>query len=378
MPALKEITVFTNGSPEKLSTFSNVPFFFIKTLREKGIRVNTVNIEPIAQWGKLWNRYMLRLIRILIPGSTYSYDRTRINEWSMDMKIAKAVGNYPNAQANVFLTFIANGKKQSSLPSILVSDWSYEYVLRNFWDQEPDFLQKRAILRQNAILEGADHIFCLFPGSMREMRDQYKRPQIHYLGNFLNCFESPPRDILEKKKDSYKILFIGKSHYKEGAEILLKVFQKLKPLYPKYELDIIGMNKEDLGQIPEGVRVHGYLDKEKLEDRTMFYHLLENARVFINTNPKWGAFSSTLEALFFYTPIIISPYEEFILNFGREIPFGIFCPESNEEKLFSGIQEIMNASNYLELCQNAHETVKTFTWESVCKNLFTRIGFEIV
>jgi hypothetical protein len=43
---LKEINVFTYGNASKLSTWSNVPYFFTETLEEKGIKVNRINIQP--------------------------------------------------------------------------------------------------------------------------------------------------------------------------------------------------------------------------------------------------------------------------------------------------------------------------------------------
>jgi hypothetical protein len=43
---LKEINVFTYCNASKLSTWSNVPYFFTETLEEKGIKVNRINIQP--------------------------------------------------------------------------------------------------------------------------------------------------------------------------------------------------------------------------------------------------------------------------------------------------------------------------------------------
>jgi hypothetical protein len=44
MIKIKEITVFTIGDSKKMSTWSNVPFFFTETLISKGVKVNRVDI----------------------------------------------------------------------------------------------------------------------------------------------------------------------------------------------------------------------------------------------------------------------------------------------------------------------------------------------
>ena len=43
---MNEITIFTYGDSNKISTWSNVPYFFTTTLEKKGIIVNRINIRP--------------------------------------------------------------------------------------------------------------------------------------------------------------------------------------------------------------------------------------------------------------------------------------------------------------------------------------------
>jgi len=379
MSLMKEVNVYTNGEPEKLSTFSNVPYFFIQSLRKLNIKVNPINIEPNAVWGKNWNRFILRLIRLIIPNSMFAYDRTTLNDWDTRRKIRKAVKEYPNSQAEIFLTFIANAKGISKAPTVLLSDWNYEYVIEHFWEKKPDFFQKRAIRRQDKLMNDSDHIFFLFPGSMRIMQEKYKNPQIHYLGNFVNCLLEPKKsqESIEKKKQSRDLLFIGKNHYKEGALTLLEAFKSIREKYPDWVLHIIGMQAKDFDSLPEQVICYGYLDKEKEEEKLKFYELLERSKLFINTSPKWGAFSATLEALYFYNPIVVSPYDEFLENFGEKPNFGLYCSQNDPETLKKTILDILESDQYEKLCQNAHEAVKDFTWDRVSERVIQEIGFQI-
>ena len=59
-------------------------------------------------------------------------------------------------------------------------------------------------------------------------------------------------------------------------------------------------------------------------EREKYYNLLKSARVLINPASKWGGYSSTIEAMYYGCPIIVSPYDDFIEEFGKLIPFGYY------------------------------------------------------
>ena len=52
------------------------------------------------------------------------------------------------------------------------------------------------------------------------------------------------------------------------------------------------------------------------------YEPFKKAKVFINTTPKWAAFSASIEAMYFYIPVVVTPYDEFTKTFGEHIEFG--------------------------------------------------------
>src|SRR5215831_14407914 len=68
--SIREITVFTNGDSGQISTWSNVPYFFIETLKTKGIKVNRVDLNPDRLLGKLWDKTMGRIVRHILKGHT--------------------------------------------------------------------------------------------------------------------------------------------------------------------------------------------------------------------------------------------------------------------------------------------------------------------
>ena len=149
---------------------------------------------------------------------------------------------------------------------------------------------------------------------------------------------------------------------------MVHAFHQLKKDYPNLSLDMIGLEYNEFGsdfrdQLKDGVNCYGYLDKGKENERKLYYSLLENAKIFVNTTPKWGAFSATLEAMYFYIPVIVTPYKEFVETFGMEIGFGCYCENNSVDLLCASIRKILNHPSYDTLCINAHESVKDFTWD---------------
>jgi glycosyltransferase involved in cell wall biosynthesis len=207
------------------------------------------------------------------------------------------------------------------------------------------------------------------------MKERYKNKNIFHLGNVINSLhEVTNSQILEKKTNSKSLLFIGSKKYLEGAQCLVRAFHELKKDYPNLSLNIIGMNESDLGdQLNEGVNCYGYLDKGKNNERELYYSLLQDAKIFVNTTPQWGAFSATLEAMYFYIPVIVTPYKEFVETFGMKIGFGCYCEKNSLDLLCANIKTIFNHPSYSTLCVNAHESVKDFTWSAYIDKMLKTI-----
>jgi len=199
------------------------------------------------------------------------------------------------------------------------------------------------------------------------MKARYKNKNIYYLGNVINSLyemKDADGDMLNKKSKSSSLLFIGNKKYVEGAQCLVDAFDVLKKTYPDLSLNIIGIAKTEIvGGLNEGVNCYGYLDKGKETDRKLYYSLLQEAKIFVNTAPNWGAFSASLEAMYFYTPVILTAYKEFVETFGMRISFGYYCENNSVDLLCAKIDNLLNHPSYSALCINAHESVKKFTWD---------------
>ena len=182
-------------------------------------------------------------------------------------------------------------------------------------------------------------------------------------------------EILEESSNSKIILFVGNFKYVEGAKLLIKSYNFLKRSYSDLELHVVGMTASLFDSTIDiaNVYFHGYLNKDIPDDCAKYYDLIRKAGVFCNPTEVWGGFSSTIEAMYYYTPIIVSPYEDFVAQFGNEIDFGQYNRRFEEQELASNIEKIINSKeaerrNY---CINAHMAVKDYHWDEYSKRLLT-------
>jgi glycosyltransferase involved in cell wall biosynthesis len=367
MEPIKEVTVFTLGDSAQLATWSNIPFFFTETLIAKGIRVNRVNIEsssklPLHRLAKFGNKV-----------STYTYFRSLICFLLTRQKIKKAVKHFKNSQADIFLTFSFSSAGMTGRPVILFGDWTYDYHIRNRHKRQPDYFEKQSIAREDAQIKAADLVVPLFPAVAEYMQQKYGTNRIFYLGNVINSLYTPSKNDVEKKQQSCSLLFIGSKSYIEGARALIAAFEILKLQYPLMRLNIVGIKQQEFKTLPENVFCYDYLNKGIEEERDLYYTLMRNATVFVNTTPLWSAFSASIEAMYFYTPVIVTPYEEFRKTFGEQIDFGLYCEKNVPNLIKDKIRNILDNNRYPVLCTQAHHAVKTFTWDACTSKIIEKI-----
>lgn len=374
MKKIKEVSVFTNGDSCKLSTWSNVPYFFTQALTAKGIKVNRIDLSPDPSLEKRWNKFMGRVMRRIFKGTSYCYFRSFTHFKNIRSRLKKALDSYPEADANIFLTFSFSSTGLTQKPTILFCDWTYEHYFNYHANRKPDFLEKQCIKRENTQVEVADLVLPLFPSIAEHMQKHYRNKNIKYLGNVINSvYDVSETDIIKEKENSWDLIFVGRSAYKEGALALINALQNLKDDYPQLKLHIIGMNKDDFAIPSKDIYCYGYLDKGKDEDRKTYYDLFRRAKIFINTTPKWGAFSATIEAMYFYTPVIVAPYNEFVKTFGDDIQFGAYCDQNLPDEIEKNIRSILNNSSYSSFCLNAHNSVREYTWSSYIDKVIKEI-----
>ena len=413
---MKEILFFTNGDANNANVWSNVPYCFSHALENEGITVHRINYSMPFSFVKFYNLVLRRMLDSLtFRKIRFPYLRTtRLFKFFAERKIKKANLQHPQADLCLFMGY-GFYNKWNKVPSMLFSDWTTEMDIQK--KRKPNFLEKRIIKQEEEAINNAEYVVSLFPVCCEEMKSKYPKANIHFLGgNVINDLSglrlrethpSPPclgreeqtieeqenlqisssskdifvDDLLEKKEKSKKLLFIGrKTTYLEAAKKLIEAYKLLKQeeAYKDYALDIVGCSASDFDSLPEGVTCYGFLNKSEEKDRKTYYDLLLEAKVLVNANPKWGAFSSTVEAMYYYTPVIVSPYQDFVKNFGEKIDFGVYNHDFTAESLANDIKSIINSENYAEMCNFAHKKVKSFTWENYVKQLCRWVNSYLV
>ena len=376
-PILKEATVFASGDPNAPSTWSNIPHFLVETLRQSQVRVNTVNLAPSRLLKRTYDALVRLPLRLAQPKSAYAYFRTPVHEWDVSRRIGEAVRAYPASQLNLFLTFTFTGSRHSAVPSVQICDWPFEYHVRHFLQQEPTFLEREAIRRERRNMEDSRLVVSLFPGIAKYLSSQYPSARSIYLGHVINTTRTPSEQMLIMKEESQDVLFIGGPHYRKGAQHLVEAFGQLKANHPAMSLHLVGMTEHQVGRGGPGVSCYGYLDKGKPADAAKYYELIQCARVIVNPTPKWGGFSSLVEAMYFYTPVVAAPYGEFVETFGNELPFGFYCHDNSVPSLSFALENAISAEGYRERCLSAHRAARPHTWNAFVEKLMDRLGFRM-
>ncbi|WP_182425182.1 glycosyltransferase [Heyndrickxia coagulans] len=374
----KIITVFTEGDSNKLSTWSNVPFFLTNTLEKKGYIINRVDVNSNKIIRGIYNKIILKIIKRLFNKKTeYYLNRTTYFEKRVERKMKRATKKYKDTDIFISTSFSYSPWKFTNKKTVLFCDWTIDYYYKYFLNRKPDRLERGAIERQDTQIDHSDYVISLFPDVTNYMKEKYSNKNIFYLGNVINSvLDVNMEQILKSKLESFSILFIGGKKYIEGAKSLIMAYDSLKLKYPRIIVNIIGISKEQFSYLPSEINCYGYLDKSKEKDKRVYYRLMSEAKLIINTTPKWAAFSATVEAMYWYTPVITTPYASFVKTFGTNINFGYYCEKNDPELINRFISKILQLSDsdYLNMCQSANKVVQQFSWDNYVNKLLKAIS----
>lgn len=361
----RRIAFFCGGDSNDISTWSNVPYLFGKALERKGYELIRIDYSPNKIIERIYNSFMYFVyIRVFKQRSCPVYARTRMNRALTFFKIKRAQKRMADIDFNLFLTYELTNP-YSTKQSVIWSDWSDEIsILRK--NGKINRYERYAVKRERESIAKADLMYTMFPVCKQEMEKMYNR-KIHYLNrNVINSLYERIFDIedfISKHKSSQRILFIGNFRYKGAAMKLIQSYNQLKKEIPNLKLDVIGMTKNELCLSTEDkdITAWGYLHKDVTKERQKYYELLIGSRVIVNPAEKWAAYSSIIEAMYFCCPIVVSPFPDFVNEFGQQIDFGYYCDELN---LTEQIHRVFSDENYEYMCRKAHELVSDYTWDN--------------
>jgi glycosyltransferase involved in cell wall biosynthesis len=343
-------------------------------MEKRGYEVKNYVLREVEPFKMIFNLPVRLLNKFFKMGTTYFYVRTPMhfylsNLYSCFIRIISDKQDVMVVQG--FSYPLHNGKNKQ----ILLGDWPSEYLFEEFLKRQPSGFERKSIDRENEVIEAADAVITLFPNVREYMLRKYKNKNIYCFGNVVNIDDDVviPTDIQKRKIKSQKLLFIGQTFYLQGALELIAAAKSLRESGVNCEVDIIGINARLIGAEYPWLTVHGYLDKEKPEEKRKYYELLANARLFVNTTSGWSGFQALLEAMYFYTPILVRPNES-LSSYFPNLKQLAYVLEDREVSLDSLLLESFSDSeNYQAMSELSHNSVKSSTWSHFTENMIQLI-----
>ena len=368
---MKKIVVLTYGDYNKASTWSNVPYLLTKSLKKnKNLVVKCYNIETKQN---IFTYFYTFLCLLLKRKSLYFFVRSKINYLIVSRKLKKIVKR-ENSDTDLYivLSYDFDLKKYTNNKVMLISDWNVEYVLEKWEKRNSYSIEKNNIERTKKSIKNANFVVSLVEDFKKYAEKKYNR-EILYFGMPLNTFL--PSDGFESLDERKYITFIGKKSYIESAKQIINTFNTYN--IDKYELHIIGMNKNDFKAVQsKNIFFHGYLDKGNSKQLESYYDIIKKSYVVINTKDNWSGMSSIGEVLYYYRPIIISPNDEAKRKF-KNCSFVIFS-KNNSNSLYKAIDKISNYSikEYKKVCNEAHNFVEKYSYDNFCNEILKNVEKE--
>lgn len=381
----KEIIVATMGDANSVDTWSNVPYFFTKTLEKKGYIVHRVNIEPnsaiLKIAAKIFDKLYITLFNPEKKSSVYNFTRTTLAYNVVNKKIREAVKQYPNTELIISTNLSHSGSSVSNIKSLMFGDWTISHIIEKRLEREPNFWEKRSIKKQDEEIRKSNYNVVLFPDVYEYMKEYYKTDNIYYLGNVINSeiIDVDIDSLYKNRRKSNTLLFIGRKAYISSAKSLIKAVEMLNKdkVDNFYRVKLIGMTEDDFEEKSEYVEYMGYLSKGDADQKKKYYDSVLNSLAVINTTEKWSGASSMIECMYYGTPVITSPYEAFVETFGEDINFGYYSSNKPEDiKGFIESLGTMPEEEYRQICKNSNEAVKDFTWDNYIEKVVTLAGLK--
>lgn len=366
--------VFTIGDSRKPSTWSNVPYFFTRTLERSGFPVRRVNIAPARSIQLLFDLPWKAFCKLIGRQTRFSYLRSSFNRKVTNAKIARALKRYPEGHC-VFMTF--SFAPPSPRPYTLFCDQTFAQHIAYFDERKPDGLEIPTVVEERRNLKNASLIISFFPDLAENLENQHG-DKVKYYGNVVNIedVDVDADKLLARKRSANEIVFIGNKKYIEGLERLADAVVIMNGMHiPQVTVNVIGMDRSDLSSAPPNMVFHGYLDKAVPRQRQIYIDVLERSRLFVNPNPKWAAFSASCEALYLYTPVVIFPYNEFERTFGDTNRVGHALRSVRPADIAEAMVTLLrDDAAWKQKALAAHQATKSMTWGNYVGKYLADLG----
>ena len=197
----------------------------------------------------------------------------------------------------------------------------------------------------------------------------------------LDVASSDPIKTLNKKKESFKFLFVGRFYNWKGGDVLIDAFYKAIKKDPKLVLHFYGNGPElknwskkitKLG-LENNIKIIGFIDKKKLN------RIYQNYNVLILPTFHDSGCSAIMEALSFSLPVIClnigGPGDTIDKSCGIKISINSKTSKNKIiNQLSNSIIRIKHDKNfYKKLVNGAYNKAKSNTWSLLVKKTYSSI-----
>ena len=179
---VNKVIFFTYGDSSDASTWSNVPYLFTKTLRDKGITVYDVNLAGNKWLRRFFDRIIVPVFSIFFPDHQYSFSRSRMLRLINNYKIKNSVKKHSNADLCIFTNFDYYNKF-TDIPTLLFCDWTYDVLINDRLKRKTYFFENWFLSQQKDAIVNAKYVISLFPECAASIKNTYPTANVQYLGS---------------------------------------------------------------------------------------------------------------------------------------------------------------------------------------------------
>jgi glycosyltransferase involved in cell wall biosynthesis len=373
---IQKVILCADGDSRSIDFWSNIPFLLAEELDRRGIELVRLNLAQPFWIKRLWRYTLGPRHKLRHWHTSFEFYRSRSNHWLTTRRLNRAIRRHAVPGTILINLSISSAPTRSSIPVVLLSDWSYHHYITARLGRQPDRAERGTISRDAATMARASLVVLLFPESAARLQREIPAGRFRFLGHVINdhpLAQPPPAEPPSANHHRpWRLLFIGRLRYREGLDRLLASLQLLPADLP-VQLDVIGIDATEVSDLPSPlhpVHLHGYLSKAESSQRQLYYHLLNQADLIVNASERWGGFSATVEAMHRRTAVITPPYSEFTAIFGNAIPFGLLLRELSPQGLTAAISAELADPQQLKAQQEAaHGAVAGFSWPAFVDRL---------
>lgn len=375
---MKVLFITKDGDARSVRSWSGVPFRILRELEALGAEVVCKDMAEV--WHLKWTRVLFnRVIRkIVCPWREIPYEATRCSMWQTNRWLRRETRRCADFDLAIITSFSMNCTG-SSLPCILIHDWTFGYRRKCLHGHNLSAAERRAENNQLQALRSAYKVVTLYPRVLDYLKG-FGVDNASFICNPLNVDrqidESEIAARAHRGARSKHFLFIGGNAYRNSLECILEAADSLGD--DSVVVDVIGQTEAHYQMKCAQVNFHGYLNRDSEGQRQVYDEIFASARYLINVRKGWGGGASIAEALYVGVPVICGAYADIQALYGEDCRFGSYCEQENVKMLAEKLREGMalDEKSYVEMCLFAHNLVKDDTYRHFVASVLALKGIQ--